>query len=52
MGYYSYIDSIRARLSEEDAAFYRDIFSPVEVATADGEAWDQICVMPDGEIRV
>ncbi len=51
MNAYSYIDAIKNRMSDEDVRFYRDIFAPVEVTSADEDAWDHICVMPDGEIR-
>ena len=52
MSAYSYIEAIKNRMSREDVRFYRDIFAPTEVATPDSDAWDQLCVMPDGEIRV
>ena len=52
MNAYSYIEAIKNRMSDEDVRFYRDIFAPVEVATPDSDAWDHLCVMPDGEIRV
>ncbi len=51
MSTYDYIERIKSRMSEEDLRFYADIFAPVEVAQPDDDAWRNLCVMPDGEIR-
>ena len=48
---YSYIEAIKSRMSAEDVRFYKDIWAPVEVASPDSDAWTNLCVMPDGEIR-
>ena len=49
---YDYIEKIKARMTKEDVRFYSDIWAPVEVAVPDADAWNNLCVMPDGEIRI
>lgn len=49
---YSHIEKIKTRMSREDVRFYSDIWEPVEVAVPDADAWNNLCVMPDGEIRM
>lgn len=49
---FSHVDKIKTKLTREDVRFYSDIWEPVEVAVPDGDAWNNLCVMPDGEIRM
>ena len=48
---YSYLNDIKARMSDEDKKFYDGIFAPTEVATLDEDAWNHLCVAKDGRIR-
>ncbi len=51
MGYETDLERIFSRMSAEDRKFYADIFEPTVVAAPDEDAWGNLCVMPDGEIR-
>lgn len=44
-------ERIASLMSDEDRRFYKDIFAPSVVAAPDGDAWGNLTVMPDGEIR-
>ncbi len=48
---YDYIENIKKRMTSEDERFYSGIFAPAEVAVPDEDSKDNLCVMPDGEIR-
>lgn len=52
MEHFNFTEAIRRRMTDEDVAFYRDIYAPTEVAVPDSDAWRSLCVMPDGEIRI
>ncbi len=48
---YSYMDTIKSRMSAEDVKFYSEIWAPVEVAVPDEDSGSMLTVMPDGELR-
>lgn len=52
MGYETDLERISSRMTAEDRKFYADIFAPTVVAAPDADPWGNLCVMPDGEIRV
>jgi hypothetical protein len=45
------IQSIRARMTDEDVRLLSDIYAPTEVATPDADAWSNLTLLRDGRIR-
>ena len=45
------IQSIRARMTDEDVRLLEDIYAPTIVATPDSDAWSNLVLMRDGRIR-
>lgn len=46
------ISAMEARLSEQEARRLQRVFAPVVVGTHPSDTWANLCVLPDGEIRV
>ena len=46
-----YLEELKSRLSKEDAERLNAIYAPKEVAVPPADAYQSLCVMPDGEIR-
>jgi len=45
------IQSIRARMTDEDVRLLSDIYTPTVVATPDADAWSNLTLLRDGRIR-
>lgn len=48
----SMMDALLARMSEDDIAQLKRIYEPTVVASPPGDACRNLCVAPDGEIRI
>ncbi len=46
-----YINTIKQSLTAEDISFLEEIYAPKAVAVPPSDAFRDLCVMPDGEIR-
>ena len=47
-----YLSAMEKRLSEEDARFLQSIYAPTVVAIPPADGCRNLCVTPDGEIRI
>ncbi|MBR5308188.1 MAG: exo-alpha-sialidase [Clostridia bacterium] len=48
---FEYIKKIEERMTENDKRLLSDIYAPEIVAVPDNNAWNKLCVTPDGAIR-